>query len=413
LPHFFVYVGWFGIAGVSFTSAFFVTLYGFQFGKEKASQWITSMTISFLQDVLISQPIKVFIIAVFFALFLKKLDDDDDDHEKLVIYVLFLGSLLVVSYAHRDPQAFQVARLMEQTYIDGAYTGLGLKQGVGTSNYWRWLENTVLPSLSSESSQWPTGCQPNANYSIDCVSRVVGTARLRQLRVPPGTCKVEKEMRHLISECNGYYSFFGEDTQDYFEGWIASNVTNKTMLTPWQHRSTLDLGGVPYMGLMATYSGGGYSFNLQNTDEGLRELSKLKEGSWIDERTRAIFLEISVYNAQANLFGIATFLTEWVPTNGIVCFNNIKVARLYVTGDGLEIATIVCKVLLLIFVLIFMYQEFKKIFKQRKAYLREVWNWMELALIVCVLGCAVTILQRALLVDIAIKKLNAQQNRFV
>ena len=72
LPHWFVYIGWLGIIAVTITSAFFVILYGSQFGKEKATQWLISLCISLVQDVFVSQPIKVLFIAIFIALVIKK-----------------------------------------------------------------------------------------------------------------------------------------------------------------------------------------------------------------------------------------------------------------------------------------------------------------------------------------------------
>ena len=56
----------------------------------------------------------------------------------------------------------------------------------GVDNYWKWIEGTVLPSLSSSSRDWARGCHPLENYTIDCNSRLVGGARIRQLRVSPG-----------------------------------------------------------------------------------------------------------------------------------------------------------------------------------------------------------------------------------
>ena len=191
LPHWCVYIAWLEVFAVSFVSAFFVTLYGFQFGKKKASQWLASLLISLVQDIFISQPIKVLFLALFIALLVKKpqevtklesddIDDDDDDidnehsfghfeqgipeykkfmhqrfeqnpttmlqppdstelsiareqrkreirmHEiirEVITYVLFLLALFVVSFGQRDPQAYFIAKVMEDTYLGGVYTG--------------------------------------------------------------------------------------------------------------------------------------------------------------------------------------------------------------------------------------------------------------------------------------------------
>ena len=59
LPHFFVYVAY-GLVFLTCTvSATFTIFYGLTFGKEKSEGWISSMMISFWQDVLVSQPLKV------------------------------------------------------------------------------------------------------------------------------------------------------------------------------------------------------------------------------------------------------------------------------------------------------------------------------------------------------------------
>lgn len=59
LPHFFVYISY-GLVLVTCTvSATFTIFYGLTFGKEKSEGWLSSMMVSFWQDVLISQPLKV------------------------------------------------------------------------------------------------------------------------------------------------------------------------------------------------------------------------------------------------------------------------------------------------------------------------------------------------------------------
>ena len=59
----------------------FVTFYGIMFQDEKCKKWITSMIVSFVTSVLFTQPIKVLLVALFFALVFKKPDSDDDEEE--------------------------------------------------------------------------------------------------------------------------------------------------------------------------------------------------------------------------------------------------------------------------------------------------------------------------------------------
>lgn len=87
LPYWFLYIAWVICFLTCFTTAFFCVLYGLQFGKEKSAQWISSMLISFFQDVLVSQPIKILGIALIIAVIVKKPaeeeEEDDGDKKKM------------------------------------------------------------------------------------------------------------------------------------------------------------------------------------------------------------------------------------------------------------------------------------------------------------------------------------------
>ena len=65
------YVAYFLIFIACAVSATFTVFYGLTFGKAKSEAWISAMMISFWQDVLISQPLKVFAAATLFALLTK------------------------------------------------------------------------------------------------------------------------------------------------------------------------------------------------------------------------------------------------------------------------------------------------------------------------------------------------------
>ena len=73
-PHWVIYVAYVVVAIASLVSATFTVFYGLTFGEEKSQKWIMTMMISFWQDVLISQPLKVFAAATFFALVIKNPD---------------------------------------------------------------------------------------------------------------------------------------------------------------------------------------------------------------------------------------------------------------------------------------------------------------------------------------------------
>lgn len=180
----FAYLAYFLIFLASTVSGTFTVFYGLTFGKEKSEGWISSMMISFWQDVLISQPLKVFAAAMFFALVIKdpnknaeeeteqqgneltqdeelihkNVQNSDDekalrklgfvdkppDPEKLeaarqlrlkqkqmssilyeiVQYLFFLVIVLIIAYGNRDPMAYGVTRAMESIFVNSEYTGM-------------------------------------------------------------------------------------------------------------------------------------------------------------------------------------------------------------------------------------------------------------------------------------------------
>ena len=73
------------VALASLVSATFTVFYGLTFGASKSQKWIMTMMISFWQDVLISQPLKVFAAATFFALVIKNPDKVNNFSHRSVI----------------------------------------------------------------------------------------------------------------------------------------------------------------------------------------------------------------------------------------------------------------------------------------------------------------------------------------
>lgn len=78
---------------------------------------------------------------------------------------------------------------------------------------------------------------------------------------------------------------------------------------------SLYLKGDSYNGEQGRYTGGGYVVTLNGTTGMIREtFAKLRQQNWIDKSTRALFIEMSVYNAQINYFGVIEMVAESPPT---------------------------------------------------------------------------------------------------
>ena len=76
-PHWCLYIAWALCLATSLTSAAFTVFYSMMWGKETSNQWLTSILVSFSQDIVVIQPIKVLLVACLLALILKKAPDEE------------------------------------------------------------------------------------------------------------------------------------------------------------------------------------------------------------------------------------------------------------------------------------------------------------------------------------------------
>ncbi|KAL0622008.1 Polycystic kidney disease protein 1-like 3 [Plecturocebus cupreus] len=134
-----------------------------------------------------------------------------------------------------------------------------------------------------------------------------------------------------------------EDTENYGVNWgtLDTNITKSDSIWHYQNQETL--GGYPIQGEFATYSGGGYVVKLgRNSSTATRwsftivaqvgvqwrylgstsqvqvillpqppkVLQHLEQRHWLDQRTKGLFVEFVVFNANVNLFCVVTLMLE-------------------------------------------------------------------------------------------------------
>lgn len=104
----------------------------------------------------------------------------------------------------------------------------------------------------------------------------------------------------------------------------------------------------------------------------------LQENDWLDRYTRAIFLEFTTYNPNANMFCLITLVSEIIPTGAYYQFNKINPLRLYRYYGPNLLAIMVLEITLMTFLLYFAYREFKKWRREGKLYWKDPWTYMEL-----------------------------------
>lgn len=143
-----------------------------------------------------------------------------------------------------------------------------------------------------------------------------------------------------------------------------------------------------------------------------KELLKyLKAHHWLDVRSRALFVEVTTYNAQVNLFTAINLIVEFLPTGGMEKFSSLRIARLYTYGGSKF--TVTCQFFVLLFMGMFFYKETKKIYREKRSYFNGFWNMVEFAMIILIVTSIIIFFSRSVLVNQAIKSIHDNPGQFV
>ncbi|XP_053369297.1 polycystic kidney disease protein 1-like 2 [Clarias gariepinus] len=437
LPWWFVFVAWILVAATSGVSAYFTMMYGLTYGMERSVSWLISMLVSFFESLFITQPIKVLGFAVFFALVLKKVDqeeysdvpiegaisstDDPDgicivrrdstcsfyqppppsDIEKMksnmikeqkvfalireiLIYFGFLWMLLLVAYGQRDPNAYYLTQHIQQSFRNGITDSMNCKDVL------TWTNTTLLNNVF--------GKRPG--FITDGNSKLVGNARLRQVRVHKNSCRTSSFMSRSIQDCHAPYSWEVEDMGSYGPGWNRSNDVNlsKSLLMPWRYQTQSRLRTHPIWGRVAFYRGGGFVVDLgPNKENASSLLQYLFDNIWVDKYTRAIFVELTVYNANVNLFCMVTLMFETTAVGAFQYRSDLQSVRLYQSAGGFHIFMMASETIYFLFILHYMFQQGKLMKQHKWEYFRSKWNVLELGIIILSWSALCVFIKRKLL----------------
>ncbi|XP_032051683.1 polycystic kidney disease protein 1-like 2 [Aythya fuligula] len=420
LPWWFVFIAWFLVAATSGVSGFFTMLYGLHYGKENSIKWLISMAISFFESLFITQPLKVLGFAAFFALVLKKVEHEDEENmaidgplsapgdsnpllgarrdsrsniyrpppaadvEKMKIscmkeqkafalireilaYVGFLWMLLLVAYGQRDPNSYYLNKHIESSFTDGFHDVYSYQ------DFFTWAKTTLLKNLYGSYT----------GFITDGNSKLVGSARIRQVRVKGDTCPLSPKLQSVIRECHAPYSLQTEDTSDYGEHWNTSVSANSSDLSSaWQYQSQSELRGQPVWGKLAVYRGGGYVIHLgTDPDNASRILQYLFNNVWLDTFTRAVFVEFTVYNANVNLFCIISLMFETNALGAFFTSAELQSVRLYPYTNSLHIFVVAAEVIYFLFIVYYMIVQGKLMKTLKWRYFHSKWNLLEMAII--------------------------------
>ncbi|XP_078670104.1 polycystin-1-like protein 2 [Branchiostoma floridae x Branchiostoma belcheri] len=282
-------------------------------------------------------------------------------------YMVFVLLVLGIAHTMAVPNAYHLSNNVENTFLSKLD-----KINVSVDVY-DWMENELLPKLSAD------------GYSADDQSVLVGSVRMRQVRVPLYTCAFHggrissaRLLSMYFDLCAEDYTRGGAARGHYRPGWAKlSNMTglpNKS--SPWIYRQTDSIWSLSH------YDSGGYVADIDPRSPKHNEhLSELRNMSWIDRQTRAIFVDFTLYNANVDLFCVISILVETPATGRARAQFDLPVLRLHLFNQATDTVLLVFQIAYVAFLAYFIYYAAHGILKDRMKYLKDVWKVLDLIIV--------------------------------
>ncbi|XP_031303446.2 polycystin-1 isoform X1 [Camelus dromedarius] len=335
---------------------------GASFPPSVSVMWLLSSSSSFLASFLCWEPLKVLLEALYFSLVAKRLHPDEDDTlvespavtpvservprvrpphgfalflakeearkvkrlhgmlRGLLVYMFFLLVTLLANYGDTSchSHAYHLQSAIKQELDSRAFLAI-----TRSDEFWPWMSHVLLPYIHGNQSR------PE-----------LGPPRLRQVRLQEALCPDPPGSGALTcSAASGSFS-----TGDYGIGWgSAAHNGSET----WAY-SAPDLLGVWYWGSCAVYDSGGYVQELgPSLEESRAQLGFLQLHNWIDNRSRAVFVELTRYSPAVGLHASITLRLEFPAAGHAVAALSVRPFALRRLSAGLSLPLLTSVSLLL------------------------------------------------------------------
>lgn len=208
-------------------------------------------------------------------------------------------------------------------------------------------------------------------------SNITKTINFYNQYIIKDSCTIASQFHGQIPFCSADYNLLNEETSNFDVNWgvynsnssaSSSSSASSRVQASFKYRSALNLNGFLYTGAYASYSGGGYVYEMRGSRaEIIGNITQLQTSNWIDRQTRAIFVEFTVYNPNINLFSYCTILFEFLPTGNIVSSYTFLPMNLFAdTTEDVVVVKMAFYAVYLGFIIFFMIKEIRLVIKLKR-----------------------------------------------
>ncbi|UJR24498.1 hypothetical protein I4U23_005873 [Adineta vaga] len=409
-------------------SILFILARGIELGDLKVQKWLTSIVTGLFSSICLTQPIQILCLTVFGIIFFSKknryiqsIDDLNwNSNEKLIhtiedrpsvrlnriqlsnarsfrlkeihfrsiineflSYGFFLCMIYLITYFNCNSQAFYQVNHLRHLFLRSHRTNFNYNQIKTIDDCWSWLENSFSENIRAQKWYNNQPARYLAGFINDKSNRLIGWATMRQLRVKSNSCEMKSIIKDLNLTCTGEYSDFNEEQRSFTPEWKNKSMMNysSSIMNAFKYRSKSQLDTYVYIGEHETYNSGGYIYEFRGRLLDLKtNLSLLHQFNWIDHQTRAILIQMSLYNPNIQMFISSNFLLEFLPTGGIFPTARFEPFNIKSFTSCNEMIMII---IYMLFILYFLIDQCRSITHLKLSYFSKFWSWINLGIIIC------------------------------
>lgn len=234
--------------------------------------------------------------------------------------------------------------------------------------WWDWVQGPLAQGIYATELYNGLPPPPGEAHTVYKYMRIVGGVQLRQLRVSNSSCndwRMLEKCRTVYSEAlNGSACLPRFDSQDgtCYADFVLDETDDRSPFGPphdppryaWSDGYS-SLSGLFVWGPLSGYGTGGYVVELPlDPTQGLAMLEQLYNDTWTDRATRAVCVDMNLYNTQTQMLSVVRMMTEFYASGHVDQYYNLytfKVAIYETAWDEIRrVAEVLWVVMLLYYI---------------------------------------------------------------
>ncbi|XP_070567326.1 polycystin-2-like [Ptychodera flava] len=208
-----------------------------------------------------------------------------------------------------------------------------------------------------------------------------------------GRCEIQSQ-----GESCEYFTI--TETPMFEPGWKPRirtfNQSKPKSEDPWVYKHSSDVQGTLFIGQHGIYNTDGYVATLPSSKTAASALiDSLARSQWLDKYTRAVFVEFDLFVLDSNLFCCLVYAVEFPTAGGAEgrltqqVFKPLKMFHKTSLTDRYAVTVFICWVCSCVFAICQIVSVIRRIFIQRRIFLKIPWNYFDVTLAATTLSSVV------------------------